>query len=711
MTQTSLSLVFEFARTNTPENPHAFRYGPQDYTLRTTHGGRKRVHLDWSDELLHDLDALHQPYCDPAVAQRIGRVLCAFLEPAGWSWHARAICDSVQQGSPVVVTVRSAAAEIYALPWELLPLEATGQCVGELPGVLVHYEWPETHTVPLKHAAGPQAGRVLAAWSAAGGTVPAAEHVDAIQASCHAAGQDFHAERDVLPNVSIGKLADALERAQTEQQPVSVLHLLCHGGNTGKTQGLLLHDEGSIDSVVVDAWRLRQLLAPHASTLRLVVVLACGTAHGREFDSVAQALHRAGIQNVVASRFPLSVPGSVRIAQTLYELMLIHRRSLEIAFLKARKQLARDAARLDWAGLQLYSRQADGHDSYPLDTACHEPTAGTQVEPPVELDACGLPTLLVLQSQVASMLASRFEARRALVCVELTELDFLSLDAYESRPHERCYGLLAEASMPVQGRIFETRGDSLRACYPSVKSASRAIFAFIDGLTTYNYSVIREEQLLVRIGLHYGPVLTNDKIVTGPHVELTARIAEAARSSEILVSKPALQNGPRMLQVQCRPVAAVKLDVSGKPLEVLTLPWRDAQRLPSSVFIEEMDAEIPLPQQDIIAFGRLDTLADGTQANDIVLTHSDERAHLSISRRHFELRRARKGYVLRAVSTQRTIVDGRLLERNGEVLINTGTIVRVADVLTLHFRGLPNGRPVQDLATVQDMATVIDMGL
>ncbi len=70
MLKPPLSFVFEFARTATPYAPYALRDGPQRYTRRTTHGGCKRVHRDWSEGRLHDLDTLHAPHCDPGMAQR-----------------------------------------------------------------------------------------------------------------------------------------------------------------------------------------------------------------------------------------------------------------------------------------------------------------------------------------------------------------------------------------------------------------------------------------------------------------------------------------------------------------------------------------------------------------------------------------------------------------------------------------------------------------
>ena len=695
-----LSLVLEFARTDTPEDPYGFRFKPQDYTLRTSHGGRKRAHLAWSTDFLDDLDALHGSSCDPAIVQRVGRALCSFLEPSGWTWHAQTIAAAIQRESTVLLTVRSAAAELYALPWELLPLEATGQCVGELPGLLIRYEWPETHTVPQRRARDAGPPRLLVAWSAAAGEVPAAEHIEVIGAACRAAAWDFKPARDVIQHASVGKLADALDRAKHEGTPIVALHLLCHAGRAGRTWGLMLNgDDADEDGVAVDSWRLRQLLAPHADTLRLVVLSACGSAHGREFDSVAQTLHRAGIQSVVASRFPLSVHGAIRAAQTLYDAALSQQATLEDSFLLARKQLARDAVRLDWAGLQLYARAADGHQTRPFRAPWAEspPADGsTPTGTRVDFDRLDLPALLDLQAQIRGALASRFESQQALVCVELADADFRVGQSDAGLP-KRCYGLLSEASAPHSGRIFATDGDSLRACYPSGKVALRAVLSFIDAVTEHNYQCAREDQIMVAIGLHWGPVLTNGRLVTGPSVSTVMRIAEAAGRSRILLSQHALNQIPRVTQALCTPVATS----IGGDLELYSLPWGDERSLTSKVRIEESGEVFPLPAQDVVAFGRLDALVDGTRANDIVLTHPNDESHLAISRWHFELRRTRRGHVLRSMSTQPTEVDGKLVELRDEAPVRPGTVVRLAQVMTLRFLGNEQAHSARDAVTLQ----------
>jgi MYXO-CTERM domain-containing protein len=74
MPQPPFSLVFKFARSTTPDDPYAFRFGPQSCPLRNMHGDRKGLHLDASEEFLHDLDALHAPQCAPGTARRVSRL-------------------------------------------------------------------------------------------------------------------------------------------------------------------------------------------------------------------------------------------------------------------------------------------------------------------------------------------------------------------------------------------------------------------------------------------------------------------------------------------------------------------------------------------------------------------------------------------------------------------------------------------------------------
>ncbi|MCA9648696.1 MAG: CHAT domain-containing protein [Myxococcales bacterium] len=386
-----IHIELELVRAKESEDAFAFRFSRQAYLVRGRQGAYETVELPWSRELLRDLEECRRPDRDPDVVARVGELLRELLTPAGWSGHEATIVEARAAHRRVIVTLRSAAAELYALPWELLTLRADGQHLGALEHVLLRYAWPGTSTVSADPRAIDGPGRLLVAWSAAGGGVPAAEQLAAIrEASGEAPREEGAGELEVLEHASYGALADALEAAESAGRPFRALHLLCHGAEARSTFGLSLDaEDGAGRAVVVDAGRLQQLLAPHARDLRLVVVAACDGGNmgepGNRIGSVAQRLHRAGLQHVVASRYPLSARGSTRIARALYG-NLWRGESIEQAFVAARSAAAREVTRLDWASLQLYARPEDG-DEHCVLVPMPPPTLPAPALEPIELAA------------------------------------------------------------------------------------------------------------------------------------------------------------------------------------------------------------------------------------------------------------------------------------------------------------------------------------
>ncbi len=169
-----LSLVLEFARAEQGDDPYAFRLEPLQYLLRSADGSFEAAELKWDQALLADLKAVRESPPDPGVVQRLGETLRRFLQPAGWIQHEVQIQRAVNEQQRAVLTMRSAAAELYALPWALITIKSTGQHIAELRDVLVPYEWSGTSTIPEQSSSSHPGGRVLMCWSAQAGAVPAA---------------------------------------------------------------------------------------------------------------------------------------------------------------------------------------------------------------------------------------------------------------------------------------------------------------------------------------------------------------------------------------------------------------------------------------------------------------------------------------------------------------------------------------------------------
>jgi WD40 repeat protein len=358
-----LELTFEFTRSGR----EPFRLGEQEYLHRKEAGRFQGASLHWGEALLKDLAELGLPEPSQAAVHRLGGLLRDFLNQVGWESYEARIQDALRARQPVFLSFQFDADELYALPWELLSLGSSGQRLAELPGLLLRYEWPGTRTVPLDPDP-PKGGRILYAWSSAGGLVPGERQGQALRRACARGGIAFEPRRDVLANVSARGLATALNSSE----PTAVLHLLCHGSQRGPNSlGLMLDaSRPGGEPEFIDGQALAGLLAPHARTLRLVVLSACQSgatgAPGSALPGVARALHQAGIQCVVASRLPLSVEGSVELTETLYAELLGTPCSLEQALGLARERLRRTPTRLDWASLQFYARAGDGTDTRPL---------------------------------------------------------------------------------------------------------------------------------------------------------------------------------------------------------------------------------------------------------------------------------------------------------------------------------------------------------
>ena len=119
-TTSPLQLRMQFLRAAESGDPFAFRFEPQDYVLPTEGQFTDCARFAWTPEFLCDLQAVRRPGRDAAVVQRVGETLRRFIQDAGWAAMEQEIDEALAADRNVIVSIRSSAAELYALPWELL---------------------------------------------------------------------------------------------------------------------------------------------------------------------------------------------------------------------------------------------------------------------------------------------------------------------------------------------------------------------------------------------------------------------------------------------------------------------------------------------------------------------------------------------------------------------------------------------------------------
>lgn len=90
--------------------------------------------LRWDQRTLTALEAVQQVPADPEALAFLSQRLNRFVQEAAGADLATALADARAAGAPLHIEVVSAAAELYALPWEQVEL-ADGP-IGAHPDVL-----------------------------------------------------------------------------------------------------------------------------------------------------------------------------------------------------------------------------------------------------------------------------------------------------------------------------------------------------------------------------------------------------------------------------------------------------------------------------------------------------------------------------------------------------------------------------------------------
>lgn len=313
------------------------------------------------------------------------------------------------------------------------------------------------------------------------------------------------------------------------------------------------------------------------------------------------------------------------------------------------------------------------------------------MNPDFDLGSLSMTEIIRLQNLLTQELSRRFETSAAICFTDIvgsTAYFARFGDAAGRQLQQLHVDLLQRALEEHGGRIVDTAGDGAVTFFQSAEAAAAAMCRLQHDASSENALRAREHQLQLRVGIHWGRVLTDGVQVTGDVMNLCSRIASSADPGQIRISGEAFRELDNARRLRCRPLGEVALKGVSRALALLELDWLDRDLFPVAVKVRETDELIELPRQDIVSFGRMDII-EGMAANDVVLSLPDSTATRKLSRWHFELRRHADGYRLRSVTTHPTVVNGQPLQRGDEVPIKPGGWVQLSGVLTLDFVGTP----------------------
>lgn len=317
---------------------------------------------------------------------------------------------------------------------------------------------------------------------------------------------------------------------------------------------------------------------------------------------------------------------------------------------------------------------------------------------PFDFDSLTLTEIIRLQNQLSAALTRRFERPYALVFSDIVgSTTYFSRygDEAGGRLQQQHFDLLADAMIGTQGQFFHTAGDGALLGFPTVEPAADTLVRFHQSLRQLTCRLAPEQQWTTRAAIHWGPVLVDGTTVAGDTVNLCAKVTVTAQPGEIRVTKASFAEFPNRYRFLCQPLGLIPIASTNQPLELMRLSWLDAVRLPTLVFIEETGERIALPDQPVISFGRSREVHGG-RVNDIALQFTDPELTQKISRYHLEVRTHPDGLVIRSLSESVTEVDGKQLTKGQESPLHVGSVVRIANVMTLQFlSALPAQSPTE----------------
>jgi class 3 adenylate cyclase len=305
---------------------------------------------------------------------------------------------------------------------------------------------------------------------------------------------------------------------------------------------------------------------------------------------------------------------------------------------------------------------------------------------PFDPASLSMTEIIRLQTVLSQELTRRFERKAALAFTDVVDSTryFAQFGDEAGRRLQQLHLDLLEKAIDGDGRIVDTAGDGAFISFPSAMAAVGAMVTLQQRVSEENLNRPRQHQLSVRIGMHWGQVLTDGEQVTGDAVNQCARISSSAMPAQIRLSGDMFAQLAMGQRQRCRSLGHVPLRGVARDVELLELRWRDPARFPTHLAVHETGERITLPALDTLCFGRGDT-QQALTTHDIIVSLPDPIASKQISRRHFELRSRPEGYILKALSTQHTEVDGTVLQSDQEIAVRPGTVVRLARVATLEF--------------------------
>jgi len=135
-----------------------------------------------------------------------------------------------------------------------------------------------------------------------------------------------------------------------------------------------------------------------------------------------------------------------------------------------------------------------------------------------------------------------------------------------------CIAVMTEATRGHGGTLVKTMGDEVMTTFPNADAAAEAACEMQESIT--GQMMVEGRRLAIRIGFHFGPTLCEQADVFGDAVNLAARLANQAKSGQILTTGATVDQltGPR--RRACRQIDLTEVRGKREQIAIHEIVWR-----------------------------------------------------------------------------------------------------------------------------------------
>jgi len=154
-------------------------------------------------------------------------------------------------------------------------------------------------------------------------------------------------------------------------------------------------------------------------------------------------------------------------------------------------------------------------------------------------------------------------------------------DTVARRLISRCITLMSGEADAHQGTLIKTIGDEIMCTFPTAETALQAACAMQRAVENSVHE--NNQEMHIRIGLHYGEVIHEAADIFGDTVNVAARVAAITRASQIMTTQAVIDLLPPELCEKTRRLMRAEFKGKQKQFDIFLVIWEMDEMLSTRI--------------------------------------------------------------------------------------------------------------------------------